>query len=184
MPKRTKPATEQVEVPEIDARSLARIAEWVDGYRGETVVVVRENGHWVAVPERLANGRQPVFRSRKELDHPQRRMDSRVTIDGVELEEEVDALFWTESAIQKFLEPYYAAHRIQTPEEIADLKAAYAREDLVAIMHVAPSQGLALFEDELRVVVKPPAAPGEGGKAPAAVQMSLREYLHREGGAG
>lgn len=182
MPKKSKRSSGSVaagegDVPLIDARSLSRIAEWVDGFRGETVVVVRDNDEWVALPESQAGGREPVLRSRKELDRPARRMDSRVTIDGVELGPEVDALFWTESAIQKFLQPYYAAHRIQTEAEIEGLRAAYDRDDLIAIMHVAPSQGHALFEDELRVVVRKPATR-------SAVQMSFREYLKPEPEAG
>lgn len=50
-----------------------------------------------------------------------------------------DAVFWTESAVEKFLYPYYHAHRIWD-QQIIDVKNAFeAYPDAYAIRHKAPS---------------------------------------------
>ncbi|MBA3345638.1 MAG: hypothetical protein H0T44_10165 [Gemmatimonadales bacterium] len=168
--------------PEIDARNLARIAEWVDGLRDENLVVVRENGGWTVRAEQPGDADKAVLKSRKPLNVPKerRRMESEVTIRGHPLKENYDALFWTESAIEKFLFPYYASHRIMTDEEHKDLMAAYQKDSLVAIAHVAPSQGIPLLSDGLggvRVIVSRDVRGVDGGITPLLVDMSVREFL-------
>ena len=168
--------------PDIDARSLARIAEWVDGLRDQSLVVVRENDQWIVRPERPGDDDKAVLKSSKPLNVPsdRRRMESKVTIRGLPLKAEYDALFWTESAIEKFLFPYYASHRIMTDKEHEDLMAAYQKDSLVAIAHVAPSQGIPLLSDGLggvRVIVSQNVRGLESGTAPMLVDMSVREFL-------
>lgn len=168
--------------PTIDARNLARIAEWVDGMRDQNLVVVQENGAWVVRPEQPGDDTKAVLKSRKELDVPstQRKMASDVTIRGLRLDPEVDALFWTESAIQKFFFPYYAAHRIMTEQDYALLIAAYKKADLVAIAHVAPSQGHPIYGDALasiQVFAKKDVTALDGEVTPMIVKMGVREFL-------
>jgi hypothetical protein len=52
-----------------------------------------------------------------------------------------DALFWSASSIEKFLFPYYHAHRLYSQAEICGLMTEYrANKKLVAALHVAPSR--------------------------------------------
>lgn len=51
-----------------------------------------------------------------------------------------DAMFWSTSAIEKFLYPYYAAHRLLTDEEMMALKSKCRAKNVVAILHIAPSK--------------------------------------------
>jgi hypothetical protein len=78
---------------------------------------------------------------------------------GPELElhkdRDFDALFWTASAIEKFVLPYYHAQRLLTPEQMAKLMEAYQRADIVAIAHMAPSKPYAI-RDAFQVMGKGP----------------------------
>ena len=168
--------------PTIDARSLARIAEWVDGLRDQNLVVVYENGEWMVREEKPGDDTRAVLKSRKELDVPatQRQMKSKVTIRGLPLDDGVDALFWTESSIQKFFFPYYAAHRIMTEQEYALLMAAYKKANLIAIAHVAPSQGHPLYGDALaaiQVFAHREVTGLDGVVSSMVVKMGVREFL-------
>jgi hypothetical protein len=81
-----------------------------------------------------------------------------------------DAVFLTESAVDKFLYPYYHAHRIWD-EKMDDLKRKFeTHADTVAIRHRAPSNSATLPPDEtLRVLAR-----GEDG---ALRWMSISEFL-------
>ena len=58
----------------------------------------------------------------------------------VRIEEVADAIFWTESAVDKFLFPYYASQRLFTDEEMRRLKESFRDERVVAIWHFTPSR--------------------------------------------
>src|SRR5438067_3974933 len=52
-------------------------------------------------------------------------------------QEAPDAIFLTQSAVAKFVFPYYT--RMQTPLQIQDLKERLFAPNIVAVTHVAPS---------------------------------------------
>lgn len=49
----------------------------------------------------------------------------------------LDSMFWTQSAIEKFMVPYYA--RIFSPLEMRDLRTAYTDPQVIAIGHRYPT---------------------------------------------
>jgi hypothetical protein len=61
------------------------------------------------------------------------------TADGVshQIDSDVDALFLSPSAVEKFLIPYYA--RLESPDELNKIMEAVESPDVVAIVHVRPS---------------------------------------------
>lgn len=57
------------------------------------------------------------------------------------LEEKYDAVFWTESAVEKFVYPYYASlYRHEACERLCLLKEAWEDPKVVAIAHLPKSE--------------------------------------------
>jgi hypothetical protein len=59
-----------------------------------------------------------------------------------------DAMFWSASAVEKFLLPYYAAQRLYSDEDMSKLKKSFNTRGVVAIVHVAPSKSIAIRMDD------------------------------------
>ena len=76
---------------------------------------------------------------RKRVTNVALRIDDTTTHDFDVGPERWDAVFWTESAVEKFLYPYYHAHRVWD-QKIIDVKNAFeAFPYAYAIRHKAPS---------------------------------------------
>jgi hypothetical protein len=138
---------------EIEYRDIAWWAESADGFRNRQLVVARyvEDGEtkYKLEPEDDAN----------DMGHkiliggiyvgscrPDRPAVTRILIEvGGKTKEctvegaTCDAIFCTESAMRKFLFPYYHSQRLLTREQWATLHSAFNDETVAAIGHVAPS---------------------------------------------
>jgi hypothetical protein len=143
----TEPSKQEVVVRLEDANELAWAAETADGLRDRTLfLVLDEDGH-LRVREGKAGSDQEIRRIRTESHQPNRRkvLEVNCEVDGwgkpvrLPSAEHWDAVFWTESSIEKFLYPYYHAQRLW------DEKMDWIREEFnedpeaVAIAHQAPS---------------------------------------------
>lgn len=60
----------------------------------------------------------------------------------IQLSERCDAVFWTASAIQKFLIPYYEAHRMLSDTDMRAFNKRVREEKVLAVAHVPPSHTL------------------------------------------
>jgi hypothetical protein len=71
-----------------------------------------------------------------------------------------DCVFWTESAVRKFLWPYYEAHRLWN-DDLRKLRDDYERDPTaVAIAHQAPSKSRILRIAQDGTITAGPAAGG------------------------
>jgi hypothetical protein len=167
-------------LPEVDARALAWWAESAHGLQGQRLAVIRRAGAGapelaplssvgpedelyfeVFTPEHSP----PMVRPEKLVIKPPNGPE-------INLHEmpEADALFWTASAIEKFVFPYYYAQRLLDHAQMAKLLADYNSSTLVAILHVAPSKPYAI-KDAFEVLTADGAA-----RAKPQVQ-GLLEYV-------
>lgn len=167
-------------LPLLDARKLRELGEHADGFRDTDMVVTVRTG----------DGGESEFDVRKESDvdadpdfaaglvrklmrvETSSRIPSRptpqvsMTVNGRAVPpaqlDQVDALFLTESSIEKFLFPYYEQLRIFEPDYLDRLKAQYfdttRAQPIVAIVHIPPSRGQA---------IESPSAIASGRRHPA-----------------
>jgi hypothetical protein len=145
--------------PALSYRDLAWWAETADGSRDENLVIadVQQNGS----VRRVVKKRDDALKQRDSIVVDGIRTDStvkgrltatRVTIEvageTIECKSEdgmwCDSIFCGESAIEKFLFPYYHAQRLLTRAEWDKLEAAFRNPFTVAIGHVHPSNAFAL----------------------------------------
>ncbi len=127
----------------LSARTLAWLAEGADGNRDEDLVItVNEQGKLqLKLKREVPEGKwvlEVYTKSRKR----QERRPLKVTIPV-----DWDAMFLTESAVEKFVFPYYEAQRLLTKTEISALKTAfYSRPEVVGVAHKPPSRPLLLVK--------------------------------------
>jgi hypothetical protein len=145
--------------PKLSYRDLAWWAETADGTRGEDLVIadVTVNGSVRRMVKKKKDAQKngdPIVVDdiRTESIVKDRPAVDRVTIevggqtipcrskDGVWC----DAIFCSESAMEKFLFPYYHSQRLLTEGEWKKLKDAFHDRFTVAIGHVHPSHSFAL----------------------------------------
>lgn len=124
------------DLPEIDARRLAWITEGADGRRDDKLVLYTE-GKQVFLGEASAHADTAICRVRTKTRKSQR-LETRV----LDIPNEVDAVFLTDSAVEKFLFPYYESQRLFKPGEMEKLKREYYDEakNYAGILHVQPSR--------------------------------------------
>lgn len=133
--------------PPSHALMLRRLAEKADGLRDQDLALVqRADGTLDVVPVDEV-GTQPVlYQLRTPSQHP---ADQRPKFElvltppppGVPFDARAryDALFWTESAVEKFLLPYY--QRVLTPEELLELARAFRdNPNVYAVGHWPPTR--------------------------------------------
>lgn len=125
----------------LNARALAWIAEGADGRRDEPLVLFQNQKGNLQL-ERA--GTVPEDQVILELFTKSRKQQER-TPRALEIPTDWDAVFLSESAVEKFVFPYYTAQRLLTAAELNRLKTAfYTREDVVGIVHKPPSRPLLL----------------------------------------
>jgi hypothetical protein len=137
---------------EVDSTELSWAAETADGTRDKELFLVLEDGKYLKVKAKLGANDKEVRKVRTKSKREKRKKVVEVLCTVKEWKEparfpsaeEWDALFWTESAIEKFLYPYYHAQRLWN-DEIEKVKKKFDRDDdAVAIAHRAPSHSLAI----------------------------------------
>jgi hypothetical protein len=162
-----------VRVP--DATNLSWLAETADGTRGETLYLIKDTKEKLQlVSEGDLKGRAYLATVETPKKRRERQEVTEVVCHGknysatLKSTEKYDAVFWTESSIDKFLYPYYAAHRIWD-ERMDKVKKKFDDSDFaVAIAHRAPSTSEALAYEEVEVGVL---------DAGALTWMTVKQFL-------
>lgn len=144
-------------VIELNATDLAWLAETADGTRVKEFTLVRDKDGKAALRTELQSGDKAVtgvkVRTEPSLQKPgaKRIPVLEVTLRpeacqpiGLKTDDGADAVFWTDSAIEKFLYPYYHAQRLWD-EDLSRLEQAFRRDErAVAILHKAPSTSFSM----------------------------------------
>lgn len=167
--------------PKLSYRDLAWWAETADGCRDVDLVIteVMENGVPKRVVKKKEDGILPGERLVvDDIIHTASAVKGRAPVSRVLIEVDgemieckakdgtwCDSVFCSESAIEKFLFPYYHSQRLLTDDDWKRLKADFMNPLTVAIGHVHPSNSVALAGGShaagsfYRLTVKP----GAGG---------------------
>jgi hypothetical protein len=112
------------------------------------------------VVSRIRVRRPPSVAGRQQLDEVVCRSVGGATYQLPTEVEEYDCVFWTESAVRKFLWPYYHAHRLWNAD-LQRLRDEYESDPTaVAIAHQAPSKSRILRLTSDGAIVAGPAAGG------------------------
>jgi hypothetical protein len=159
-----------------DSTRLAVLTETADGWRDEKLQLVYDTSNGLSIKrarERLAAGETKVCDIETPSTQPNRTKVVSVTLetaDGASHTFPVgpegwDALFWSESSIEKFLYPYYHAQRIWN-EDLETVKESFDSYPMAfAIRHKAPSalatMGIA-SSLEIGALGMSPSAAGQG----------------------
>lgn len=126
--------------------TLRRLAEKADGLRDQDLALVqRADGQLDVVPADQAGDAQVLYRLRTPSRYPaEQRPPFQLVLtppppgEPFDARARYDALFWSESAVEKFLLPYY--QRVLTPEQLLELARAFRdNPNVYAIGHVAPT---------------------------------------------
>ena len=158
------------QLPRVDSRQVSWWAESADGTRDkELALVLTAEGEYVV--KEAAPGDNVVLRMYTPSAVPDRLKPAEITFQApggekMRIDELADALFWTESSVEKFLFPYYASQRLLTDDEMRRLKEGFRDQRVVAIWHKAPSATQYLYAgantlDTLSVLVADRLADGE-----------------------
>jgi hypothetical protein len=148
-------------IPTVDARRLRALAEWADGHRDRPYVLVERAGSLMIVDsdavtpdDRELAAVQTSTRARNRPRPESVSLTAGKSSGPLEMGLKYDALFWTESSIEKFLLPYYYTARVLTEESLQELKQEYVRENVVAMAHRPPSvPSLVTVDSALEAVV-------------------------------
>ncbi|HET6578578.1 MAG TPA: hypothetical protein VFG66_09655 [Gemmatimonadales bacterium] len=137
---------------ELDSKELAWAAETADGTRDKTMFLVLDQDGALQLKESM-EGSDRLLRRVKTASHvPARRkvLEVSCAVDGwndparLSSAEKWDAVFWTESSIEKFLYPYYHCQRLWD-ERMDSVRDAFEHDaEAVAIAHRAPSNSKVL----------------------------------------
>ncbi len=137
------------EPPKVDAREIAWWAETAHGFKGLGKRFLVDTKKGVRFKEKDELGKEPVLAIvETDAAAPNREPPDSVTAkiggETYQLKDKCDALFWTESAIEKFFIPYYEAQRLLDPDKMDKLKKLYRDERTVALGHMPPSHEMVL----------------------------------------
>jgi hypothetical protein len=142
-------------VLQLTATDIAWLAETADGSRSVDLILVKnaKGEAKLRPPKSLEPGDEIAteIKVRTEKTLPSRIPVLQVIcqLEGHDLtpllaEDGWDAVFWTESSVEKFLYPYYRSQRLWS-STMDDLKAKFDSDpDAVAIAHRAPSTSVIL----------------------------------------
>jgi hypothetical protein len=147
--------------PPLDYRDFAWLAETLDGRRDEDVKIIRviENGRQKLVVKNkdytLMDGETLVLDGIRTGNWVSERPEVAVTI-GVGAASTLcktddgllcDAVFCSESAIEKFVFPYYHSQRLLTETEWVQLIAEVKKPSTMAVGHAHPSRSMAFHRE-------------------------------------
>ncbi len=126
---------------------LRRLAEEADGRRGEKLQLIQDPRtgelRFLAAGEKLVRGTAVVAEAATENRVPDRKpVKVSLMVNGRKIDlKGCDAIFWSESAIEKFVWPYYQSRGLLEGEMQGMQRAYYASDsDIVAIVHKWPSR--------------------------------------------
>ena len=127
------------------ARDLAWIAERADGLRDVDLVLIRDqDGKLDLVPPDQTT-EKPILEVRTPSRKKQEPRKDKLPLT---IEKDWDAVFLSESAVGKFLIPYYVAQRLLTQEELDRLRVGYqSNPKVIGIVHIPPSRPKLLFDN-------------------------------------
>lgn len=130
-------------LPQVDAVGLAWAAEGADGRRDENLVLYTNGKKLLLGPANDENLKTAICRVRTDSRKNLERAPTTLTIPV-----EWDSVFLTESAVEKFLFPYYEAQRLLKSGELEKLKKTYYdTPDYIGIVHIQPSRPRFLKRD-------------------------------------
>jgi hypothetical protein len=89
-----------------------------------------------------------------------------------------DALFWSASAIEKFVLPYYVAQRLLNRDELNAIINDYKAGNIVAVLHVQPSKPFG-YPGNTPYAVYPKARVGLNNR-PIDFLTYLKELMNRK----
>ena len=170
-----KPSRESSSPPQYDetgakpitSRTLRGLGEKADATRDAHLALVRRIGltdesRYDVLPVEEAQKLQAARRA-EIIDHvitpstmPSRQwMSVNVSVRGrpVDIPADADAAFWSESAVEKLLWPYYEGMRIWDEDYLPRLKAALRDTAVVGLVHVGESRGLTVTDGPARIVI-------------------------------
>ncbi|HEX8275224.1 MAG TPA: hypothetical protein VF615_21495 [Longimicrobiaceae bacterium] len=144
-------------IPDITSHQLRRLAEEIDGARGKDVLIVfRENKYQVV--EKLNTGETAILtcettdqtKKRPEIEKVEFKVKGKPGKDLKKLG--FDSVFWSESAVEKFVLPYYARlHGPNSGTMINALLTDFNQEDVAGVVHLPKS------DSEVTKELVPPA---------------------------
>jgi hypothetical protein len=133
--------------PQIEARNLRALGEFADGYRDKDFSLVEmKDGSFrlrdaAAGPQAEETRVVATVRTSSKVPNRERpEVELKTTKMTKAMGKDYDALFWTESSIEKFLIPYYCHMRTLTETDMAAIAEICRNPKLVAIGHVPPSE--------------------------------------------
>lgn len=129
----------------LSANELRFLAEKADGIRNGTAYLIEEEpGKPDVVPKHLLGDRKPIIELYTPVrgpgvDHPVKiRLLSQGEITGAGALDEADAVFTTQSAVEKFLLPYYM--RFWSAAKVGALENELFNDaGVIAAFHIPPS---------------------------------------------
>lgn len=134
----------------IDARTLRMLGDWADGARGVEMVIVstrKENELVLKRKGEVKVGEEQVILEVETPGVERHDVTTSLVVDGkapYKLDERYDAVFWSESAYEKFVFPYYASVRTRDWEFMNGLLAAFKDPKTLFIPHLWPSISFAV----------------------------------------
>jgi hypothetical protein len=155
-----QPVREAIGVRMDHSRELSWAAETANGTRDKTMFLVLDKDGHLLVTENMQNTDRELRRIRTDSKVPNRRkiLEVSCAVDGwddplrLPGAEKWDAIFWTESSVEKFLYPYYHCQRLWD-RDLDIVKEEFEKdEDAVAIAHQAPSNSSVLGTSVLSTI--------------------------------
>jgi hypothetical protein len=160
----------------VDSTALSWAAETADGTRDERMVLTLEDGKNLKVKK--ASDMNPNDPELATVYTPNKQHRSKIELPGTDA---WDSVFWTESSVEKFLWPYYHAHRLWD-EHMTELRAQFETDPMaVAVAHKAPSASATLPLSGVDVTAVARATKDKGGARSLAWHTG-REYLRLKQG--
>ena len=137
----------------LDARELTWIAEAAFGDLGQDLQLIRigKTFRLRRAPAK-ADDAEVVLRIHTRTPNRDQVRPVAVNVklteksDPINLAGHSDAAFWTVSAVEKFLIPYYETHRMLTDEQMATLKSKIRKANVLFVDHVPPSHSEVLAD--------------------------------------
>jgi hypothetical protein len=135
----------------LDAKSLSWITEEAEGVRDKELLLVEhinKNRAGLIKAEDFdeTKHRHPIEVKTDSIKRNRTKLEKlRMKAKGKEKdcpigEGQWDCMFWSEASIEKFFFPYYIAHRLLEPDEVARLKSELKDPDLIGFAHFTPSR--------------------------------------------
>src|SRR5688500_5117581 len=146
-PEQSRKLTSTAEPParrapvKLTSRQVAQMAETFHGFKGKKLVAVDTVDGQILLKGEAAEGDVVLFEVETPLEVPDRLRLEKVVVKAEGCAEFdsagiYDSLFWTESAIEKFVLPYYVAQRVLTDDDMAALKAGIRSKEVVGLGHL------------------------------------------------